>query len=102
LLSTFSTSLGEVALQPSTGGTFIVHLYHTAESDRGADDGVVAVQKHLLWDRKAEGGFPGNLLLSLSLVLSSPTLLIYTLHVWIYAYKHRVQCVPIHIQSMNT
>ncbi|KAH8658732.1 Rdx type Seleno protein, partial [Tricladium varicosporioides] len=43
LLSTFSTSLGEVALQPSTGGTFRAPA---------------TIQKHLLWDRKAEGGFP--------------------------------------------
>ncbi|KAJ9425492.1 Rdx family-domain-containing protein [Fusarium oxysporum] len=30
LLSTFSTGLGEVALQPSTGGTFIVTITHQA------------------------------------------------------------------------
>ncbi|PSS00976.1 Rdx type Seleno protein, partial [Coniella lustricola] len=36
LLSTFSTALGEVALQPSTGGTFSC----------------------VLWDRKIDGGFP--------------------------------------------
>ena len=46
LLSTFSTSLGEVALQPSTGGTFVVQIYHgTAEAKT-------------LWDRKMDGGFP--------------------------------------------
>ncbi|KAI6783845.1 uncharacterized protein J7T54_001721 [Emericellopsis cladophorae] len=46
LLSTFSTSLGEVALQPSTGGTFVVQIYHgTAEAKT-------------LWDRKTDGGFP--------------------------------------------
>ncbi|TVY44139.1 Guanine nucleotide-binding protein subunit gamma [Lachnellula subtilissima] len=56
LLSTFSTSLGEVALQPSTGGTFVVHLYHANPSSSG--DEPVTMQKHLLWDRKAEGGFP--------------------------------------------
>ncbi|KAG9257315.1 Rdx family-domain-containing protein [Emericellopsis atlantica] len=46
LLSTFSTSLGEVALQPSTGGTFVVQIYHgTAEAKT-------------LWDRRTDGGFP--------------------------------------------
>ena len=60
LLSTFSTSLGEVALQPSTGGTFVVHLYTRSDSGK---DAATLVQKHLLWDRKAEGGFPGTSLL---------------------------------------
>ena len=41
LLSTFSTDLGEVALQPGTGGVFQVSC-----------DG------ELLWDRKRDGGFP--------------------------------------------
>jgi selenoprotein W-related protein len=41
LLSTFGTDLGEVALVPGTGGIFQVHC-----------DGV------LLWDRKAQAGFP--------------------------------------------
>jgi predicted Rdx family selenoprotein len=59
LLSTFSTSLGEVALQPSTGGTFVVKLYHAPPS---ADGGPASIQEHLLWDRKAEGGFPGPLI----------------------------------------
>lgn len=51
LLSTFSTALGEVALRPSTGGTFVVEIFHTS-------DGAREVQKHILWDRKVEGGFP--------------------------------------------
>ncbi|KAF5722201.1 hypothetical protein FMUND_2983 [Fusarium mundagurra] len=51
LLSTFSTGLGEVALQPSTGGTFIVTITHQAP---GAD---VASTK-TLWDRREDGGFP--------------------------------------------
>ena len=41
LLSTFGTDLGEVALIPGTGGIFQVHC-----------DGA------LIWDRKAQGGFP--------------------------------------------
>jgi predicted Rdx family selenoprotein len=55
LLSTFSVSLGEVALQPSTGGTFIVTIYHQAP---GAAGGEAAVSSTVLWDRKVDGGFP--------------------------------------------
>lgn len=51
LLSTFSTTLGEVALIPSTGGIFRIHISHRQE-------GEVEVKETLLWDRKAEGGFP--------------------------------------------
>ncbi|KAG9243231.1 hypothetical protein BJ878DRAFT_424090, partial [Calycina marina] len=57
LLSTFSTDLGEVALQPATGGIFKVHLYTTASST--TKNAPVKIQEHLLWDRKTEGGFPG-------------------------------------------
>ncbi|PBP24375.1 guanine nucleotide-binding protein gamma subunit [Diplocarpon rosae] len=56
LLSTFSTSLGEVALQPSTGGTFAVNLQTASPS---LIEGLPAtISHHVLWDRKAEGGFP--------------------------------------------
>ncbi|CAG9972137.1 unnamed protein product [Clonostachys byssicola] len=48
LLSTFSLALGEVALQPSTGGTFIVAIHHGGE----------AGERKVLWDRRADGGFP--------------------------------------------
>lgn len=41
LLSTFPEDLGEVALKPSTGGTFQIEV-----------DGA------LVWDRKRDGGFP--------------------------------------------
>ncbi|KAK2004855.1 selT/selW/selH seleno protein domain-containing protein [Colletotrichum falcatum] len=51
LLSTFSTAIGEVALQPSTGGTFTVTLTHLPS---GAETASTTV----LWDRKTEGGFP--------------------------------------------
>ncbi|KAM5351352.1 hypothetical protein ACJ41O_004075 [Fusarium nematophilum] len=51
LLSTFSTALGEVALQPSTGGTFIVAITH---QPAGAEAASTAV----LWDRREDGGFP--------------------------------------------
>lgn len=51
LLSTFSTALGEVALQPSTGGTFVVQIQTTAAQSGGGIS-------HRLWDRKVDGGFP--------------------------------------------
>ncbi|KAF2771043.1 hypothetical protein EJ03DRAFT_249549, partial [Teratosphaeria nubilosa] len=51
LLSTFGTSIGEMALIPATGGTFTVYL--TYRPDAAAE-----AQEVLLWDRKAEGGFP--------------------------------------------
>src|SRR5271168_762459 len=59
LLSTFNNALGEVALQPSTGGTFIVSMYYSSEFAAGGED-PVQIQHHVLWDRKAEGGFPGR------------------------------------------
>nr|OQO27509.1 hypothetical protein B0A51_04307 [Rachicladosporium sp. CCFEE 5018] len=51
LLSTFGTSIGEIALIPATGGLFTVHLTHKPP-------GATEVQETLIWDRKAEGGFP--------------------------------------------
>ncbi|PYI15222.1 hypothetical protein BO99DRAFT_343105 [Aspergillus violaceofuscus CBS 115571] len=50
LLSTFATQLGEVALQPATGGVFTVTLYHRP--------GEETVTESVLWDRKRDGGFP--------------------------------------------
>ncbi|KXJ94718.1 Rdx family-domain-containing protein [Microdochium bolleyi] len=71
LLSTFSTALGEVALQPSTGGTFVVEIAYTAEQASASAPsappaastpsdaaGGLAVQHRVLWDRKVDGGFP--------------------------------------------
>ncbi|KAJ9155028.1 hypothetical protein NKR23_g2392 [Pleurostoma richardsiae] len=52
LLSTFSTSLGEVALQPGTGGVFVVSITHRAP------DAAAAASTRVLWDRRADGGFP--------------------------------------------
>lgn len=46
-----------MALQPSTGGTFVVKLFHGFSEEGG--EGGVEVKEYLLWDRKAEGGFPG-------------------------------------------
>ena len=51
LMSTFGTDIGEVALIPATGGIFTVYL--TYKPDAGAE-----TQQVLLWDRKAENGFP--------------------------------------------
>ena len=59
LLSTFGGSIGEVALIPATGGLFTVHLTYKPQQSEGASaDGDVQVQEVLIWDRKAEGGFP--------------------------------------------
>ena len=56
LLSTFGNSIGEIALIPATGGIFTVHLtYQDPDAQAGPDAEVTRV---LLWDRKAEGGFP--------------------------------------------
>ncbi|RAH70718.1 SelT/SelW/SelH family protein, partial [Aspergillus aculeatinus CBS 121060] len=56
LLSTFSTQLGEVALQPATGGVFTVTLYHRRGGQgQGQAD---AITETVLWDRKRDGGFP--------------------------------------------
>jgi predicted Rdx family selenoprotein len=57
LLQTFGTDLGEISLQPATGGIFKVHLYDEEPGPTEVDE--AAVEEHLLWDRKAEGGFPG-------------------------------------------
>ncbi|KFZ10035.1 hypothetical protein V502_08362 [Pseudogymnoascus sp. VKM F-4520 (FW-2644)] len=63
LLSTFSTDLGEVALQPATGGVFSIEIFYTTtpSSTTQAENGTVtsmSVQSQLLWDRDTEGGFP--------------------------------------------
>ncbi|KAH8737950.1 Rdx family-domain-containing protein [Ilyonectria robusta] len=54
LLSTFSTALGEVALQPSTGGTFVVAITHAA----GGQGDASSLSTKVLWDRRIDGGFP--------------------------------------------
>ncbi|KAI1414662.1 Rdx family-domain-containing protein [Hypoxylon sp. FL1857] len=68
LLSTFSTSLGEVALQPSTGGTFVVEIFfHQQPSPSPSSTTTTSttqtpsnptIQQRVLWDRKVDGGFP--------------------------------------------
>jgi predicted Rdx family selenoprotein len=49
--------LGEVSLQPGTGGIFKVHLYDEEPGPTEEDE--ATIEEYLLWDRKAEGGFPG-------------------------------------------
>lgn len=63
LLSTFSTSLGEVALQPSTGGVFVVQIHHVpptpeAPAPLSPSPAAAAALTWTLWDRKVDGGFP--------------------------------------------
>lgn len=53
LLQTFSTSLGEVALQPSTGGVFKVDIYHFSLHPNPS-----STRHTPLWDRHVDGGFP--------------------------------------------
>ncbi|KAI1777891.1 Rdx family-domain-containing protein [Hypoxylon cercidicola] len=57
LLSTFSTSLGEVALQPSTGGTFVVSISFP-DPNSSSSPASPSIQNRVLWDRKTDGGFP--------------------------------------------
>ncbi|KAM0278090.1 hypothetical protein ACHAQH_005382 [Verticillium albo-atrum] len=59
LLSTFSTSLGEVALIPSTGGTFTVTITTPADAKPGeVTTTTTTTSTRTLWDRKMDGGFP--------------------------------------------
>ena len=56
LLSTFGTSIGEIALIPATGGIFTVQLSYVPYS--APEQGDVVASEVLIWDRKSEGGFP--------------------------------------------
>ncbi|KAK0516101.1 hypothetical protein JMJ35_002135 [Cladonia borealis] len=61
LLSTFSTSLGEVSLVPSTGGVFTIDIVHAgspSDPQTVSQEGRLTTQTSRLWDRKTEGGFP--------------------------------------------
>jgi predicted Rdx family selenoprotein len=76
LLSTFNTSLGEIALIPATGGIFTIHLTYvpSASASDGTDAGGATapasgtatatasspqtIKEVLIWDRKTDGGFP--------------------------------------------
>ena len=98
LLSTFSTSLGEVSLRPATGGVYWVdvevevevsqtaktaktaEIAEIAESARAeaateaateANPGMGGSKTYRIWDRKAQDGFPGEFILNLDLVPSA-------------------------------
>ncbi|CAL8575451.1 hypothetical protein XPA_001374 [Xanthoria parietina] len=68
LLSTFSTTLGEVALVPATGGIFTVDIVSpgpTSTSETNSEGPSQAnneassqLWRIQLWDRKTQGGFP--------------------------------------------
>ncbi|KAI9798089.1 MAG: hypothetical protein M1833_004986 [Piccolia ochrophora] len=60
LLTTFDSPevIGEVALIPAVGGTFVVEIWHAVGSGEGGA-ARSEVKKRVLWDRKAEGAFPG-------------------------------------------
>lgn len=50
LLSTFESSIGELALIPTTGGIFTVHLeYNPDSADSRVSEGL---KETLIWDRK--------------------------------------------------
>jgi selT/selW/selH-like putative selenoprotein len=56
VLSTFGTSIGEIALIPATGGIFTVQLSYLVPP---AQDQIgTALSEVLIWDRKRDGGFP--------------------------------------------
>ncbi|RKU42883.1 hypothetical protein DL546_005859 [Coniochaeta pulveracea] len=55
LLQTFSTTLGEVSLQPSSGGVFVVDITY-AQPHSSSDASIV--RHRVLWDRATDGGFP--------------------------------------------
>lgn len=64
-MSTFGLAIGEVALVPTTGGVFNVALTHKPLADdvenevsNNTKQQSFEIQTVLLWDRKAEGGFP--------------------------------------------
>lgn len=62
LISTFSTALGEVSLQPTTGGVFIVSVILPTQPTTNPPStdlpATTATTTHQLWDRKVDGGFP--------------------------------------------
>ncbi|KAL8886957.1 MAG: hypothetical protein Q9215_005399 [Flavoplaca cf. flavocitrina] len=68
LLSTFSNTLGEVALIPATGGVFTIEIVHLSTtltsktnignlSHNNSEPWSELLTKEL-WDRKTQGGFP--------------------------------------------
>ncbi|KAI9894079.1 MAG: hypothetical protein M1814_004849 [Vezdaea aestivalis] len=51
LLSTFGNDLGEVSLAPGKSGIFVIEIWFVADG---------GVEFRRLWDRKVNGGFPGE------------------------------------------
>ena len=65
MLSTFGLAVGEIALVPATGGIFTVTLTYKPLADepfhelsRNQESQDLEIRTVLLWDRKAESGFP--------------------------------------------
>ncbi|OQV08411.1 selT/selW/selH selenoprotein domain-containing protein [Cladophialophora immunda] len=67
LLQTFGTSIGEIALIPSTGGLFTVTVTTThadktslngTTASAGSTEPLMQATETVVWDRKTEGGFP--------------------------------------------
>ncbi len=60
LLQTFSTSVGEIALIPVTGGIFTVTITHHVNNSAARGESVLEapVRVAVIWDRKIDGGFP--------------------------------------------
>lgn len=61
LLSTFGTAIGEISLRPATGGIFVVTIEHlSGQAGSLEKGGEGSTQVTRLWDRKSDGGFPGE------------------------------------------
>ncbi|RDW72530.1 SelT/SelW/SelH family protein [Aspergillus mulundensis] len=59
LLSTFGTDIGEIALVPRTGGIFTVTVFPSTNiSSAEVEVDGWSKEGKILWDRKADGGFP--------------------------------------------
>jgi len=68
LLSTFGTTIGEIALIPATGGVFTVQLtYYPSSRSKSMESQSIngtevskeaSIESILIWDRKTEAGFP--------------------------------------------
>ena len=84
LLSTFGTSIGEIALIPATGGKFTVTLdcvpQATGSGAGNGEEAQLRAQNVLIWDRKAEGGFPGECILGQHMSSISASLRGYGFH----------------------
>lgn len=52
LLSTFEDSIGEIALSPTSGGMFTIHVEHNASKSSAGVTDADHVKETLIWDRK--------------------------------------------------